>query len=204
MKPENIVIDSQGFPKLTDFGLAKENITKNNLVKTICGTPEYIAPEIIYKQGYGHAVDWWSLGCIIYEMLIGTHPFYVEERREVYKSIVSKPVRILAPINPLASDLIIELLRKDPKKRLGYRDGRDVMKHKWFHDVNWDALINKQVTPSFVPVMKGSLDTSFFSEDFTKMPINESPNADGPIGCSPTYAGFSYSADSQRIDANES
>lgn len=144
-------------------------------------------------------MDWWSLGCIIHEMLIGIHPFYVEERREVYKNIVSKPVKINAPINPLASDLILELLRKDPTKRLGYRDGKDVMRHKWFHDIDWDALSKREVAPSYVPVMKNSLDTRFFSEDFTKAPINESPNVDGSISCSPTYAGFSFSDESQGL-----
>lgn len=166
-----------------------------DLTKTVCGTPEYIAPEIILRQGHGHAVDWWSLGCIIYEMLIGIPPFYMEERKEIYKNIVQRPVRFLIPINPLAADLITKLLHKDPAQRLGTRGGQEVMNHRWFQNIDWDALYRRELKPVFVPSIKNPLDTRYFSEDFTQSSIAESPNYEETFASSPTFGGFSFTAD---------
>ena len=198
LKPENIVIDFEGYPKITDFGLAKENISNRDLTKTVCGTPEYIAPEILLRQGHGQAVDWWSLGCIIYEMLIGMPPFYVEERKEIYRNIIQKPVRFPFPINPIAMDLIIHLLKKDPLQRLGSRGGEEIKNHMWFSSINWDALYNKQIRPTYAPNIKDPLDPNFFcEEEFGRdsTPV-DNLNFEESYGHSPTYIGFSYSAGS--------
>ena len=175
--------------------MAKENITKRDLTKTACGTPEYIAPEIILRQGHGHAADWWSLGCIIYEMLIGIPPFYSEERKEIYRNAVQRPVRFSRHINPQAADLISGLLKKDPFERLGSQGGAEIMRHQWFSDVDWQALERKQVKPRFVPNIQGPLDDQYFSETFTKSEIAESPGFEGTYEPSPTFGGFTFMAE---------
>ena len=193
LKPENIVIDSDGYPKLTDFGLCKENMSKADLTRTVCGTPEYIAPEIILRQGHGHAVDWWSLGCIIYEMLVGLPPFYVEDRREIYKRIVQNRFSMPPGINPTAADLIDKLLVKDPRMRLGTGGGDDVMKHPWFADISWELLQQKRVIAPFIPSINNPLDPAYICEEFAQAPLAESPNTMGsPQVCSQTFKGFSY------------
>lgn len=192
LKPENIVIDSEGYPKITDFGLAKENISFRDMTKTVCGTPEYIAPEIILRQGHGQAVDWWSLGCIIYEMLIGLPPFYLEERREIYRNIIQKQVKFTAPINPVARDLITKLLKKEPSQRLGTNGGTEIMRHEWFREINWNELYARRAKSEFAQDVN-LLDPRYFSEENS---IAESPNYDTGIAFSPTYNGYSYSAGS--------
>ena len=129
-------MDCEGYPKLTDFGLAKENVCFKDLTKTVCGTLEYIAPEVILNKGYGQTVDWWSLGCVVYEMLVGCPPFYGCESRNTYKCIINKPVLFPPSVNPVAMDFVINLLRKDPNHRLGAKGGKEVMHHLWFDDVD--------------------------------------------------------------------
>lgn len=194
LKPENIVIDLEGYPKLTDFGLCKENMSKNDLTRTVCGTPEYIAPEIILRQGHGLAVDWWSLGCIVYEMLVGQPPFYVEDRREIYKRIIQNRVNVPSGINPVAADLIGQLLVKDPRMRLGAGGGEDVMRHAWFADIDWKMLENRRIRPPFVPNINNPMDPAYFCDEFTFTPVGDSPGAMGSPGqpCSQTFKGFSY------------
>lgn len=194
LKPENIVIDLEGYPKLTDFGLCKEGMSRNDLTRTVCGTPEYIAPEIILRQGHGLAVDWWSLGCIIYEMLVGQPPFYVEDRREIYKRIIQNRVTVPGGINPVASDLISQLLVKDPRMRLGAGGGEDVMRHPWFAEIDWRLLENKRIRPPYVPNINNPMDPPYFCEELAYTPLGESPAGLGSPGHpgSQTFKGFSY------------
>lgn len=115
LKPENILVDSDGYAKLTDFGLSKDNIKGDNLATSFCGTAEYVAPEIIQKKGgYGKACDWWSLGCVIYEMLTGLPPFYSKKKQEIYEAILYKNPNYYKYHSPTAIDLIKKLLEKDP------------------------------------------------------------------------------------------
>lgn len=90
MKPENILIDCDGYAKLTDFGLSKDNLSGDNLARSFCGTTEYLAPEIFEKKGYGKECDWWSFGCVVYEMLTGLPPFYAKKKQDVYDNIQFK------------------------------------------------------------------------------------------------------------------
>ena len=192
------MIDASGYPKITDFGLAKEGVSMSDTTKTVCGTPEYIAPEIILRQGHGHSADWWSLGCIIYEMLICLPPFYVEDRREIYKRIIQQRVKYPSGINPVAVDLISKLLEKDPRQRLGYSGGDEIMAHPWFNDINWEDLYDKRIQPPFVPNINNPMDPVYLSDDFTKCPIGESPNFEGSPGCSQSFRGFSYSGSTDK------
>lgn len=107
MKPENVLIDKNGYIKLTDFGLSKQNISDNHSAKSFCGTPEYFAPEVIENSGHGKAVDWWSLGAIIYEMLVGLPPFYHKDREQLYQNI--KKIKVEYPEH--LSNKVISLLK---------------------------------------------------------------------------------------------
>ena len=119
MKPENVLIDKDGYLRLTDFGLSKLNITDNSGGNTVCGTPEYLAPEILTKAGHGKAVDFWTLGAIIYEMLTGMPPFYSQNRNELFERIKTGQLKYPQFISVAAKHLINNLLIKDPNKRLG-------------------------------------------------------------------------------------
>ncbi|CAG9315733.1 unnamed protein product [Blepharisma stoltei] len=194
LKPENVLIDEDGFPKITDFGLSKENCTDGRSARSFCGTAEYLAPEVIIKQGYGKAVDWWSLGCIIYEMLIGLPPFYHENKKYVYMKILSEEPLLPDFLSLPVKNLLTSLLHKDPNRRLGARGAEEIKTNIWFFDVDWAALGAKRVMPSFVPNISDPANSRYFSEEFTSSAISAaSPNSLSPRNSSPTYDGFSYS-----------
>jgi serine/threonine protein kinase len=119
LKPENVLIDSEGYAKLTDFGLSKEGIKDNKGALTFCGTPEYLAPEIVDGKGHGKAVDWWSVGCIIYEMLTGMPPFTLKDnnRVELFKNIKSCNLALPDNISPACKDLLLVYIH-NPKINL--------------------------------------------------------------------------------------
>lgn len=203
LKPENILIDADGFPKITDFGLSKD-IGESLLTKTFCGTPEYLAPETLLKTGHSFEVDWWSLGCLIYEMLVGIPPYYVNRRTEIYRRILSEDVKYPQTLNPVVVDLLQGLLMKDPSKRLGSSlVGIEAIKmHPWFASVDWQRLEARQVQPQFVPYFSCPTDIRYFSEEFTSSPARDSVCFD-PLGNgipnSPTYEGFAYIASPYRF-----
>uniref|UniRef100_A0A493STP2 non-specific serine/threonine protein kinase n=1 Tax=Anas platyrhynchos platyrhynchos TaxID=8840 RepID=A0A493STP2_ANAPP len=122
LKPENILLDSQGHIVLTDFGLCKENIEHNGTTSTFCGTPEYLAPEVLHKQPYDRTVDWWCLGAVLYEMLYGLPPFYSRNTAEMYDNILNKPLQLKPNITNSARHLLEGLLQKDRTKRLGAKE----------------------------------------------------------------------------------
>lgn len=120
LKPENVLVGRDGYVKLADFGLSKENVEGNHEAKSLCGTAEYLSPEILLRQGHGKASDWWSFGAMIYEMLCGLPPFYSKEREKLYKNIKYGEPRLDMPfLSEAAKDLCRKLLEKDPNKRLG-------------------------------------------------------------------------------------
>lgn len=163
LKPENLLIDQEGHLIITDFGFAKK-ITDRTW--TLCGTPEYLAPEIIQSKGHNSSVDWWALGILIYEMLAGYPPFYAENPLGIYEKILAGKVEWPKCIEGVAKDLIRKLLVIDRTKRIGnLKNGADDIKnHKWFKGLDWEEVYHRRLRPPFVPKVSSAGDTSNFQE----------------------------------------
>ncbi|KAF2733816.1 Pkinase-domain-containing protein [Polyplosphaeria fusca] len=164
LKPENILIDAEGHLKLVDFGFAKK--VDNRETYTLCGTPEYLAPEVIRNTGHGTAVDWWAFGILVYEFLVGQPPFWDQNPMKIYEQIVEGRVRFPSAMSPDARDLISGLCTVDTSKRLGNIQGgaQTVKNHPWFRNIDWNALYNRKVNGPIVPHLRGPADTRNFDE----------------------------------------
>ena len=174
LKPENVLLDARGHIRLTDFGLSKEGISLSSSgANSFCGTPEYLAPEILARQGHGRAVDWWSLGALLYEMLTGLPPFYCRDRERLFEKIRTGSLEYPRSLSARAQSILRGLLTKDPHRRLGSdsKDADTIKKHPFFGGMKWDELTAGKVPPPWDPEIHGSLDTSQFDEEFTRMPI---------------------------------
>ncbi len=175
LKPENILLDSEGHVKLADFGLSKEGIhSASEGTKSFCGTPEYLAPEILDRKGHGFACDWWSLGMLIYEMLTGLPPWYTRDRKKLYSRLRSAPLEFPSYITPNARELLSGLLTRDPSKRLGsVKDAQDIVSQPFFEGMDWYHVRKRKVLPPFVPRLKlGETDTRYFDAEFTSLPAD--------------------------------
>lgn len=165
LKPENLLLDRHGHIKITDFGFAKRVPDKT---WTLCGTPDYLAPEVVSNKGYNKSVDWWSLGILIYEMLCGYTPFWDGgSPMKIYENILRGRVKYPAYINPDAQDLLQRLITADLSKRLGnlYGGSTDVKKHPWFTEVTWERLARKDIDAPYTPPVKpGAGDASQFDK----------------------------------------
>ncbi|CAK60371.1 unnamed protein product (macronuclear) [Paramecium tetraurelia] len=152
IKPENILIDSSGHIQLADFGLARPNMTKDTCAYSFCGSPEYMAPEMFQTAGHTQLVDYYCLGCLLYEFVTGLPPFYAEDKNIIYARLLKEQVEFPDYLSTDIKDLIRQLMVKDPHKRLGSRFGIDeIFSHKWFKDVDLASFINKQVKPPYIP-----------------------------------------------------
>lgn len=164
LKPENLLIDRDGYLKVTDFGFAKE-IPLDQRSFTICGTPEYLAPEIIQGRGHSTACDWWALGILIFEMLVGNPPFESETPYGIYKKVLAGDLSFPRLINDEAKNLLVQLLNPKPAYRLGnLKNGvDDVKSHPWFKDVDWNVLERKKLRAPYLPKIRDEADTSNFA-----------------------------------------
>ncbi|XP_036916810.1 serine/threonine-protein kinase N2 isoform X2 [Sturnira hondurensis] len=169
LKLDNLLLDTEGFVKIADFGLCKEGMGYGDRTSTFCGTPEFLAPEVLTETSYTRAVDWWGLGVLIYEMLVGESPFPGDDEEEVFDSIVNDEVRYPRFLSTEAISIMRRLLRRNPERRLGAgeKDAEDVKKHPFFRLIDWIALMDKKVKPPFVPTIRGREDVSNFDDEFT-------------------------------------
>ncbi|EEY16065.1 protein kinase DC2 [Verticillium alfalfae VaMs.102] len=171
LKPENLLLDKNGHIKLVDFGFAKRLSSEDGQpteTYTLCGTPEYLAPEVIHNKGHTTAVDWWALGILLYEFLTGYPPFWHQNPIEIYKQIVEKPVTFPAEphISDNAKDLIKSFCTVDRSKRLGNMNGgaQRVKDHPFFKGIRWDELLGQRVRGPIVPPVRSSSDSQCFDQ----------------------------------------
>jgi len=162
LKPENLLITVDGYLKLTDFGFAK---VVEGRTYTLCGTPEYLAPEILLNKGHGKPVDWWTLGIFIYEMLAGIDPFTDEDPMAIYQKILKGKIKFPRNFDKDGKSLVKHLLVADLSKRYGnLKNGaNDIKNHRWFKEVNWEALVQKKLPSPYKPTVKSADDVSNFS-----------------------------------------
>ncbi|XP_077059263.1 protein kinase C, delta b [Siphateles boraxobius] len=164
LKLDNVMLDKEGHVKIADFGMCKENIIGENRATTFCGTPDYIAPEILLGQKYSFSVDWWSFGVLLYEMLIGQSPFQGDDEDELFESIRMDVPHYPRWITKEAKDLLEKLFERDPTRRLGVVG--NVRGHAFFKTINWPALEKREVSPPFKPKVKSPNDCSNFDREF--------------------------------------
>uniref|UniRef100_A0A8C4I3U4 protein kinase C n=1 Tax=Dicentrarchus labrax TaxID=13489 RepID=A0A8C4I3U4_DICLA len=169
LKLDNLLLDTEGFVKIADFGLCKEGMGYGDRTSTFCGTPEFLAPEVLTDTSYTRAVDWWGLGVLVYEMLVGESPFPGDDEEEVFDSIVNDEVRYPRFLSTEAIGIMRRLLRRNPERRLGSseKDAEDVKKQPFFRGMDWDALLQRKVPPPFIPTIGGKEDVSNFDTEFT-------------------------------------
>ncbi|XP_023616340.1 RAC-beta serine/threonine-protein kinase [Myotis lucifugus] len=177
IKLENLMLDKDGHIKITDFGLCKEGISDGATMKTFCGTPEYLAPEVLEDNDYGRAVDWWGLGVVMYEMMCGRLPFYNQDHERLFELILMEEIRFPRTLSPEAKSLLAGLLKKDPKQRLGGgpSDAKEVMEHRFFLSINWQDVVQKKLPPPFKPQVTSEVDTRYFDDEFTAQSITITP-----------------------------
>ncbi|XP_075935547.1 serine/threonine-protein kinase N2 [Anarhichas minor] len=171
LKLDNLLMDADGFVRIADFGLCKEGMGHGDRTTTFCGTPEFLAPEVLTDNTYTRSVDWWGLGVLVYEMLVGESPFPGDDEEEVFDSIVNDDVRYPRFLSPESVSLIQKLLQKNPQMRLGggEEDASEIKRHKFFQGMDWPALQAKNMKPPFLPVIRALKDVSNFDEEFTRL-----------------------------------
>ncbi|XP_063475062.1 serine/threonine-protein kinase N2-like [Symphalangus syndactylus] len=169
LKLENLLLDTEGFVKIADFGLCKEGMGYRDRTSTFCGTPLYLAPEVLTEISYTRAVDWWGLGVLIYQMLVGDYPFLGDDEEKLFDSIVNDEVNYPRFLSTEAISIMRRLLRRKPERRLGAskKDAEDVKKHPFFRLIDWSALMDKKVKPPFIPTIRGREAVSNFHDEFT-------------------------------------
>ncbi|KAL5238840.1 hypothetical protein ACI65C_006250 [Semiaphis heraclei] len=184
LKLENVLLDHEGHIKLTDYGMCKEGKWPGYKTSSLCGTPNYIAPEIIREEEYGFSVDWWALGILLFEMLMGKCPFEINEGKnnrgqDLYEVILEKPLRIPRSVSLNASLVLKGFLNKNPDERLGCDQNNgfcDVKHHPFFKSIDWEMLEQKQVIPCYIPQLDSERDLANFPSEFTDEPVQFTPD----------------------------
>jgi len=192
LKPENVLLDQEGYIRITDFGLSKPGISGNKGANSVCGTPEYLAPEILFRWGHGKAVDWWTTGAILYEMVTGLPPFYSQNREELFERIKYHGMKYPNYLSKALIDLLEGFFKKEPNKRLGGGEfGADEIKcHPWFEGIDWDAHMRKEIQAPFIPNVQSDTDVSNFDPEFTEQAIGSLDN--GFFDNGQNFPGWSY------------
>uniref|UniRef100_A0A672M903 Protein kinase C delta type-like n=1 Tax=Sinocyclocheilus grahami TaxID=75366 RepID=A0A672M903_SINGR len=192
LKLDNVMLDGEGHIKIADFGMCKENVFGDNRATTFCGTPDYIAPEILLGQQYSFSVDWWSLGVLVYEMLIGQSPFHGDDEDELFESIRMDTPHYPRWITVDTRDMLERLFERDPSRRLGIVG--NIRGHLFFKTVNWSALERREVEPPFKPKVKAPNDCSNFDREFLSEKPRLSHCEKGLIDSmdQSAFAGFSF------------
>jgi len=192
LKPENLLLTDDGHICMTDFGISKEGLqSDDDRTATFCGTPEYLAPEVLEGNGYGKAVDWWSFGTLMFEMLTGLPPFYSQDVQQMYSKIMKAKLIIPDSISPEAKDLLVKLLERNPDKRL--TDPSTIKAHPWFSVIDWDKLLLKEVIPPYIPPVKGKADTSLVDPSFTSEEVTLTiTDSDISSTMQQNFQGFTY------------
>nr|CAD2173153.1 unnamed protein product [Meloidogyne enterolobii] len=171
LKLDNLILDKEGYVKLADFGLCKEGMGPTDRTSTFCGTPEFLAPEVLTENSYTRAIDWWGLGVLIFEMLVGEPPFSGADEEEIFDSIVNDEVHYPQFLSIESIAIMRRLMRKKPEKRLGAseEDAKEIKKQRFFVHIQWEweKLLSKQIRPKFVPSIAHPEDVSNFDEEFT-------------------------------------
>ncbi|KAH8416690.1 hypothetical protein KR222_007074 [Zaprionus bogoriensis] len=195
LKLDNILLDQEGHCKLADFGMCKEGIMNGILTATFCGTPDYIAPEILKEQEYGASVDWWALGVLMYEMMAGQPPFEADNEDELFDSIMHDDVLYPVWLSREAVSILKGFLTKNPEQRLGCTgDENEIRKHAFFNKLDWKELEKRNIKPPFRPKMKNPRDANNFDAEFTKEDPVLTPIGNDVIRCinQDEFAGFSF------------
>uniref|UniRef100_A0AAV1TNL9 AGC protein kinase n=1 Tax=Peronospora matthiolae TaxID=2874970 RepID=A0AAV1TNL9_9STRA len=206
LKPENVLLGADGHIRLTDFGLAKEMTDEDGSTSTMCGTNEYMPPEMIRRKAYNQAVDWWALGALIYEMVTGYPPFRHKNRKKLHQKILNEKLSLPKWLGSETHSILKQLLERNVDKRLG--SGKSTMfqvkgvqaikKHAFFRDIDWGLLEQKKVQPPILPNVVNSTDTTYFSEEFTTQDVGRRSRVGSSSGDGDTkklFARFSWVAD---------
>jgi serine/threonine protein kinase len=190
LKPENVLLSNSGHVVLTDFGLSKQFILFEDRTTTFCGTAEYLAPEILLGHSYNYAVDWWSLGTFLYEMLVGITPFWADTTNEMYQRVLSDPLEFPPNMPSDAEQLIQGLLQRNPQQRFGIEQ---IESCAFFHDVIWDAELMKKLNAPFIPMFTADDDLTYFDDSFLQLPAHLTPTQQviGSLARN-AFLGFSY------------
>ena len=168
LKLDNVLLSRDGHVRLADFGLCKAVDGPGGLTNTFCGTPEFMAPEILRDEDYGLCVDWWAYGVLLYEMFLAESPFHGDDEEDIFDSILEDEIIYPDSLPPALVALLKRLLVKDPTKRLGYRgDAMEIRRHPFFRDVDWDAHLQLKVAPPYTPYLTSGMDVTNFDISFT-------------------------------------
>ncbi|KAI9338559.1 kinase-like domain-containing protein [Zopfochytrium polystomum] len=195
LKLDNILLSLEGHIKIADYGLCKENMPHGSTTSTFCGTPEFMAPEILLEKPYTRAVDWWALGVLIYEMLLGQSPFRGDDEDEIFEAILHDEVVFPSGMPKEAVNILQKLLTKDPSRRLGSgkSDAEEIRRHPFFAGVDFDAMLALKVTPPFFPTITCATDISNFDTEFTKeVPVLTPCNTVLSTADQEEFRGFTY------------
>ncbi|XP_026468238.1 protein kinase C-like [Ctenocephalides felis] len=195
LKLDNILLDQEGHCKLADFGMCKEGILNGALTSTFCGTPDYIAPEILQELEYGGSVDWWALGVLMYEMMAGQPPFEADNEDDLFESILHDDVLYPVWLSKEAVSILKGFMTKNAAKRLGCMgDETQIRNHVFFKDLDWEALEQRRVRPPFKPKIKSPRDALNFDTDFTREEPVLTPVPQDVLRCinQEEFRGFSF------------